>query len=252
MSDMESATENNTLRGIAKSIEAVEGWLSFDEGKFLYEAARGASGRGVVVEIGSWQGKSTIWLAKGSMAGKSVPVYAIDPHTGAPEHHVIFGTKDIWTFDRFKENIAKAGVGAIVQPIVGRSGEVGATWGEPVEVLWIDGAHDFAAAEQDFKTWFPHLVEGGLVAYHDATFGEVKDVVRKHILHSRNFKDVGVIDSIIFATKVSPMRQTVSHRLRNRYIALLVEVQDALRRLPVPSSLRPYGKAVARKIFRKT
>jgi hypothetical protein len=61
-------------------IADVPGWLTDEEGEALYELARGCTGKGVIVEIGSWKGKSTICLGRGSQAGASVPIYAIDPH----------------------------------------------------------------------------------------------------------------------------------------------------------------------------
>src|SRR6185312_12113676 len=61
-------------------IADIPGWLTDEEGEALYELARGCSGSGVIVEIGSWKGKSTVCLGLGSQAGKSVPIYAVDPH----------------------------------------------------------------------------------------------------------------------------------------------------------------------------
>lgn len=58
----------------------IEGWLADVEGALLYSLARKCNANGVIVEIGSWKGKSTIFIAKGSEAGQRVRVYAIDPH----------------------------------------------------------------------------------------------------------------------------------------------------------------------------
>jgi len=70
---------------IKKFVEKVDGWLLDIEGELLYDLAKNCKGNGVIVEIGSWTGKSTIWLGKGSKAGNKVKVYAIDPHTGSSE-----------------------------------------------------------------------------------------------------------------------------------------------------------------------
>src|SRR5712691_13572252 len=61
-------------------IADVPGWLTDEEGEALYDLARACTGKGVIVEIGSWVGKSTICLGRGSLAGASVPIYAVDPH----------------------------------------------------------------------------------------------------------------------------------------------------------------------------
>jgi predicted O-methyltransferase YrrM len=99
------------LECVKEIANRIEGWLSDSEGEFLYKSARGVSGRGVIVGIGSFKGKSTIWLAKGSKDGDRAKVYAIDPHTGSSEHRK---RGDVWTFDHFRENLEMAGVDDIV------------------------------------------------------------------------------------------------------------------------------------------
>ncbi|KKU90610.1 MAG: Translation elongation factor P [Microgenomates group bacterium GW2011_GWA1_48_10] len=219
------------VREIQEIVEKMDGWLSFAEGSFLYNAARNASGRGAVVEIGS---------------GKGGRVYAIDPHTGAPEHHEIFKTKNIWTFDEFKKNIKAAGVEPFVSPIVDRSENVARDWKNPVAFLWIDGAHAYEAAILDFESWFPHLKEGGVIAYHDSTFQDVRRVMKEKVFFSRNFKNVGVVDSVTHATKVSPESQTFLDRARNMYVYLLSGLYG-LRNIPIPSFIRTPAKAAFKK-----
>jgi predicted O-methyltransferase YrrM len=65
---------------VKELIKDVPGWLSDEEGEALYDLARECTGRGVIVEIGSWKGKSTICLGLGSRAGSSVRIFAVDPH----------------------------------------------------------------------------------------------------------------------------------------------------------------------------
>ena len=50
-----------TTRALA---DAAGGWLNEAEGLLLYRLARNCSGKGVIVEIGSWKGRSTIWLGQ--------------------------------------------------------------------------------------------------------------------------------------------------------------------------------------------
>ena len=78
-------------------IADVPGWLTDEEGEALYELARACTGKGVIVEIGSWKGKSTVCLGLGSQAGAAVPVYAIDPHAD-------------YRFGDFKTNVERAGI----------------------------------------------------------------------------------------------------------------------------------------------
>jgi predicted O-methyltransferase YrrM len=78
------AAEHDVLE---QHLRGVPGWLSDEEATALYELAKGCTGRGVIVEIGSFKGRSTICLGLGSQAGQGVPIYAIDAgrHRGACE-----------------------------------------------------------------------------------------------------------------------------------------------------------------------
>ncbi len=70
-----------TKEEVQKLAAPIKGWLKDKEGQLLYDLAKNCTGKGVIVEIGSWKGKSTTWLAHGSKEGNKVRVYAIDPHT---------------------------------------------------------------------------------------------------------------------------------------------------------------------------
>ncbi len=85
-------------------IAEVPGWLTDEEGEALYDLARACTGAGVIVEIGSWKGKSTICLGRGSLAGAAVPIYAIDPHAD-------------YRFGDFKANVDRAGITDLVRPV---------------------------------------------------------------------------------------------------------------------------------------
>ena len=113
--------------------DKVEGWLTKDEGRLLHKAAKKCSAKGAIVEIGSWKGKSTIWIAKGSKAGKHARVYAVDPHVGSSEHKKMFGT--VATFQDFKRNIKEAQADDIVSPIVKTSKDAAADFVEPIELV---------------------------------------------------------------------------------------------------------------------
>ncbi|MBM2805376.1 MAG: hypothetical protein HW419_3269, partial [Deltaproteobacteria bacterium] len=73
--------------------DRVEGFLGRREGPYLFRLAKRGARLGVIVEIGSWKGKSTIWLAKGSEAVKGQLIYAIDPHTGGADFETLGYTK---------------------------------------------------------------------------------------------------------------------------------------------------------------
>jgi len=147
-------------------IAKIGGWLTEKEGFFLYSTARKVKKENFIVEIGSWRGKSTICLGKGSIEGNKPKVYAIDPHVGSSEHQKKFGKVD--TFDSFKDNIKKAGVDNYVTPIRDTSENAAKSFTDPVEFVFIDGAHEFRFVRLDFKLWFPKIINGGSIAFHDS------------------------------------------------------------------------------------
>lgn len=189
----------------------VDGWLWSDkEGEFLYNAAKMCSGKGVIVEIGSWKGKSTIWLGKGSKAGNDVRIYAVDPHTRG-------------SLEKFRENIKMADINDVVIPMVKTSEDAVKGWDKPVELLWIDGDHRYHMVKLDFKLWFSHLIEGGLIVFHDTVLWRgPRKVAEEFIYKSGCVKDVGFIDSMTFATKVK--QNSLKDRLKHRYVLLLKNI----------------------------
>lgn len=222
---------------VKKITDKVEGFLSEREGEFLYKQAKNCSWEGVIVEIGSWKGKSTIWLGKGSKSGKNVKIYAIDPHTGSSEHKKIYGK--VWTFEEFKDNIKNAEVDDVVVPIVKTSEEASKDFKEPIEFIFIDGAHEYEFVKSDFENWFPILIDGGIMAFHDATVApSVKKVVEEFIFKSKNFKNVGIVDSIVFGQKCK--KNSLIDKSRNVCVLLFMRISIFAAHLP--KSIRKIGK----------
>jgi predicted O-methyltransferase YrrM len=208
-----------TGKEIADMARSIDGWLFEAETVLLYELARKADPKGVIVEIGSWKGKSTVCMAKGSEAGSGVKIHAIDPHTGSEEHQV--GGKKVWTFDQFKNNIQRMGVENRVVPIVKFSTEAVKDFNLPVSMIFIDGAHDFDSVQKDFEDWYPKVIEGGVIAFHDCSWcSGPRRCVRKALFRNPNIRGAKFVRSIAYGTKTS--KQTVGQRLGN-YFRLLVK-----------------------------
>jgi MMP 1-O-methyltransferase len=231
---------------IKEAAAQIGGWLTDAEGEFLYNAARNCKGKGVIVEIGSWKGKSTIWLAKGSKTGSKACIYCIDPHTGSAEHRKR-GEKPS-TLDEFRQNLKGANVDDMVVPIVKTSRDAALSWnGKPVELLWIDGSHEYEMVKLDFDLWSPLLVDGGLIAFHDTLGwpGPIK-VVKDHIYNSRNFANAGFIDSLTHARKVRA--NSPEERLRNRWRLFLLLFQNELlksgKTLPIARPIRKLTRQI--------
>jgi predicted O-methyltransferase YrrM len=226
---------------LRKRLDELPGWLTHEEGETLYRLAKACTGSGVIVEIGSWRGKSTTCLGLGSKAGNQVPVFAIDPHS---EH----------TFGDFEKNMEAAGITDLVTPMPGRSQELAEGFDRPIELLFIDGAHQYDLVLEDFERWVPKVVEGGVVAMHDTTWFEgPKRVADELIFKSRRFKDARyVFSSTTVARKVA--ENTASDRLRNRFALAVKRTVELTRRLAdkdrLPQPLQRAGRRVLRGLQR--
>ena len=201
------------MQTIEDILTSVDGWLHPKEAQLLYRLASQCKARGAIVEIGSWKGKSTICLARGSIAGHKTKIHAIDPHTGSPEHSREFGV--VWTFDEFRRNIENAGVNEMVTPIVDYSDAAAKKFNEPVELIFIDGLHEYEGVKIDFDGWFPKVVDHGVMAFHDSTcWPGVLKCVSEELFKSRRFRKVRFTRSIVYGEKVA--QNTFFERMENR------------------------------------
>ena len=140
------------LNDLERLTVTMHGWTSLRERLFLYKEAKKIKSEGVIVEIGSWKGKSTIWLAQGSKDGSGSKIYAIDHFIGSSEHQS--PGKSVWTFDEFKNNIKTASLEDFVEPIVANSESAVKNWHLPIKFIFIDGAHEYEEVKKDFINFF--------------------------------------------------------------------------------------------------
>lgn len=190
-------------------VPEVEGFLSQREGCYLYSLASQLTASGCVVEIGSLKGKSTVFLAKGCQSAGGGRVFAVDPHT-----HDGINEK------AFRENIRRTGVEAIVSPMVMSSIEAVQGWNTPIALLWVDGDHKYRGVRGDFFAWFPHVIVGGAIAFHD-TLGRkaVARFVKKHIRRLEGSGALVVLDQVDEILAVKKVREFgVLDRLKRRWI----------------------------------
>lgn len=203
-----------------------DGWLTKREGPLLYNLARKCKKGTAIVEVGSFKGKSTIYLAGGSKNGSRNTVYAIDPHTGLS---VCQPGEHMWTFEEFKNNIRDIEMNDIVVPILKVSAEACKDFDQPISLIFIDGEHTFEAAKKDFECWYPKICEGGTMAFHDTivTPGP-KLFVKDYIFKSTCFKRAKFTDSITYAVKTS--QNSFFDRLHNKYTLWLKDQLEYWRR----------------------
>ncbi|WP_430787487.1 class I SAM-dependent methyltransferase [Actinoplanes sp. G11-F43] len=154
---------------------AAEGFMPEDEGMALARAAFGAPA-GPLLEVGSWLGKSTLYLAAAAR-GRGGKVVTVDHHRGSEEHQVGWEYHDpglvdpavgmIDTLPGFRRTIAAAGAEDVVVAVVARAEEFAELWAAPLAFLFLDGSHTDESAQRDLASWAPHLAVGGILAIHD-------------------------------------------------------------------------------------
>jgi predicted O-methyltransferase YrrM len=192
------------------NIDQIKGFLAADEAQALYEQALQASPRGAVLEIGSYCGKSTIYLGL-ACRGHGGTVYALDHHRGSEEHQPgeFFHDPELYnagddvmdSFGEFRRNIRRAGLEEVVVPIVAGSATAARHWQTPLAMVFIDGGHSLDAALTDYRCWVPHLIRGGILAIHDLFAsahegGQAPYAVYRLALASGLFESLGQVSSL--------------------------------------------------------
>jgi predicted O-methyltransferase YrrM len=142
------------------AVADVPGWMTEDQGRALWAAAQRLAPGQLVLEIGSHQGRSTVILAS-SATSRGAAVAAVDPFV---EGRLFGGAKTRGLFER---NIARCGLDGAVQLHVAYSTELRPTWDTPLDLLYIDGKHDYWTLSDDLR-WGEHLAEGGEMLVHDS------------------------------------------------------------------------------------
>jgi MMP 1-O-methyltransferase len=158
---------------------AAKGFMPVDEGDALHAAAVAAAASvpgAPFVEVGSYCGRSTIWLAAAARHAGTV-VFAVDHHRGSEEnqagweHHdpdvVDPGIGRIDTLPRFRRALFDAGLERYAIAVVGESPVVAAHWTTPAALVFIDGGHGVDPARADYAGWSPKVAGGGMLVIHD-------------------------------------------------------------------------------------
>jgi predicted O-methyltransferase YrrM len=191
-------------------IDQIKGFLAADEAQALYEQALQASKTGPVLEIGSYCGKSTIYLGLACQRNNST-VFALDHHRGSEEHQrgEFFHDPELYddgegvmdSFREFRRNIHLAGLDDVVVPVVAGSEVAARHWQTPLAMVFIDGGHSLDAALTDYRCWTAHLMRGGVLAIHDLfadahAGGQAPYAVYRMAQASGLFKNLGQVSSL--------------------------------------------------------
>jgi predicted O-methyltransferase YrrM len=184
-------------------IEKIKGFLHEEEGMALYNMAALASAKGPCLEIGSYCGKSAIYLGSGCKKNNGV-LFSIDHHRGSEEQQPgeeyfdpdLFDTENacVDTFREFRKTLEIADLTDTVIPIVSNSDVVARQWATPLSLVFIDGGHSYKAAHADYTSWKCHILPGGYLLIHDifkdpSKGGQAPYLVYREALESGFFQE---------------------------------------------------------------
>tara|TARA_R110002072_G_scaffold89232_3_gene199866 strand:+ start:42646 stop:43263 length:618 start_codon:yes stop_codon:yes gene_type:complete len=191
-------------------IDSVKGFLAAEEGAELYQRCLAACAVGPALEIGSYCGKSTVYLGQACKEARST-LFALDHHRGSEEHQLgeeyhdpelyDAGVGKMDTFKLFRDTVSRADLEDHIVPIVASSRVAARNWQTPLGFVFIDGGHSLEAAETDYECWSPHVALGGILAIHDLfpnpeEGGQAPITIWRAAVASGLFEDLGVVGTL--------------------------------------------------------
>lgn len=202
---------------LRRHAEAARGFMPVDEGEALHDAARAVAVAGPLLEVGTYCGKSSVYLGAAARSLGRV-LFTVDHHRGSEENQPgwewhepdlvdpAVGKMDTLPF--FRRTIHDAGLEGTVIAVVGDSPTVALAWATPLAFLFIDGGHGEAPARLDYERWTPHVVPGGTLAIHDvfadpADGGQAPhDHIYRPALDSGRFTEEAAVGSLRILRRV--------------------------------------------------
>ncbi|MBA2752665.1 MAG: class I SAM-dependent methyltransferase [Actinobacteria bacterium] len=191
---------------------AARGFMPTDEGDALYEAALGVTVDGPLLEVGTYCGKSSVYLGAAARQRGRV-LFTVDHHRGSEEnqpgwewHEPDLVDPDVGVIDTlptFRRTIRDAGLEDTVVAVVGDSATVARAWSTPLALLFIDGGHGDEPARADYSGWSPHVTRGGTFCIHDVFTDPAEGGLTPHeriyrpALDSGLFEEVAAVGSLM-------------------------------------------------------
>lgn len=156
-------------------IEKIKGFMPPHEGKALIKWASKFSINGVIMEIGTYCGKSSIYLSVGAKKNNQT-VFTLDHHLGSEEHQINeeYFDKEIYDYSEERVNTLPLLIQNInhfkiqnIVPIISESTKASINWDTNLGILFIDGGHSFESANNDYLYWESKIIKGGVLIIHD-------------------------------------------------------------------------------------
>lgn len=191
-------------------VSQIKGFLAEDEGNRLFELALDAAGLGPCLEIGSFCGKSTVYIGTACKI-RGVTLFTIDHHKGSEEQQPgqlyfdpeIYNdrTGEIDSLPILRSTLKKAALEDTVVPMITLSRVAAKNWSIPLGLVFIDGGHSYDAVSTDYLCWHPHILAGGFLVFHDiypdpSRGGQAPYEVYKQALAGGIFDELPLVNSL--------------------------------------------------------
>ena len=201
--------KNNTAE-LLKFALSVKGYLTESEGLTLFELASEAANSGPCLEIGSFCGKSTVYLGA-ACQWRGTTLFTIDHHHGSEEQQPgqlyfdpeIFDERKgyIDSFPLLRSTLEKSGLDDTVVPMITTSKTAAKSWSIPLSLVFIDGGHSYNSVLTDYQCWSPHLIKDGYLVFHDIYLnsqqgGQAPYEVYKLVLKSGTYAECPMSESL--------------------------------------------------------
>ena len=192
----------------------IRGWLSPSEASILYYYAKEVSKKNLIIELGSFYGRSTVSLCLGSVEGNNSKIIAIDPHIGIDS----YASSD--SYGELVHNLERFGLENNVSILREESLKAASIHSRKnIGLIFIDALHDYENVKADFNSWEKQVVDEGYILFHDAMLSGVNKFLIE-ILNDDNlqYQALGFRDSILVLQKIKPNLQ-----LNEKIVGLLKE-----------------------------
>ncbi len=200
----------------------VQGGFPEDHAIALYDVAKSLPNDGpVLVEIGSWLGRSAVVLSRAIRDKNGATLFCIDPFNADSDSvssaNLRRASQKIGRtlMDLFTENLRRFGASERVKILRGYSSEFSGDWDKPIDLLFIDGNHAYEPVKRDFLEWSPFIKPGGYLIMHDASFDpqfrfpDPIKVVKEFIIDNSQWVDHKLIRHMFIARKAPDRSPTV-------------------------------------------
>jgi predicted O-methyltransferase YrrM len=190
--------------------EQVKGFLDPEEGRRLYELALQAVELGPCLEIGSYCGKSSVYLGT-ACREKGAVLFSVDHHRGSEEQQPgeeyfdpgLFDHRRfcVDTFAQFRQTLRWADLEDTVVPLVCASQLAARAWAASLGLVFIDGGHAYETVSADYRSWWTHILPGGYLLIHDifpdpAQGGQAPFDIYRMALESGYFKALNLVKTL--------------------------------------------------------